>query len=297
MRVKLLLLITLYCNIALSQNYLNSTSKWYELRGDRYDNWWERSTFYINGDSIIDNKTYYKLIQDYDYFKFPTGDIGSGDTLQFLEGLSKLHFIREDSAKFYKYQNANEHLIIDFDLEVGDTIVTMNNYETILEVDTIEILGVERKVFKTSNWNKIYEGIGTNRGGILRGVNHLGDEGVGSLFCYSIDNASFEFDETWSYPHIGMDNCSELITDITDDLHGDKVDIYPNPANHLINVKTNLEFNKAEISLFDINGNLCLKESFRNEMQIDISNLSNGIYFLILIRDGDYFYEKVIVSK
>jgi hypothetical protein len=52
MRIHLLLLVTFCCNEVLSQNYLNSTSKWHELLGNTYDTWWQRSTYYIHGDGI-----------------------------------------------------------------------------------------------------------------------------------------------------------------------------------------------------------------------------------------------------
>ncbi len=57
--------------------------------------------------------------------------------------------------------------------------------------------------------------------------------------------------------------------------------IYPNPANSFIDIET--EFKNYSISVFDNMGKLILKEETnQNEIRIDISSFSTGIYFIQL---------------
>jgi streptogramin lyase len=60
-----------------------------------------------------------------------------------------------------------------------------------------------------------------------------------------------------------------------------EISIFPNPAKSIIRINLNGEIRNAEISIFDINGILLLEKNISsNNLQIDISNFKQGIYFI-----------------
>lgn len=63
--------------------------------------------------------------------------------------------------------------------------------------------------------------------------------------------------------------------------------VYPNPFNDVVNISSNNKVIKANV--VDVLGKavLSLKESSEGITSIDLSNLSNGMYFLILESDGN----------
>ncbi|PSL42380.1 putative secreted protein (Por secretion system target) [Chitinophaga niastensis] len=65
-----------------------------------------------------------------------------------------------------------------------------------------------------------------------------------------------------------------------------KVDVYPNPANNVVNINLTGLTGKSEVSMFDVNGHLVLRrEVSAVNMQLDISALSPGVY-IMRIKNG-----------
>ena len=86
-----------------------------------------------------------------------------------------------------------------------------------------------------------------------------------------------------------------------DDFDISKISVYPNPANEILNI--NLGENASQlqqISLFDLNGRLINQIKIDNDNnlqnQIDVSNLSSGVYLLEVKTQNDQFKTKVIVD-
>ena len=74
----------------------------------------------------------------------------------------------------------------------------------------------------------------------------------------------------------------------------DTIFMYPNPAKTSFTVVLGLN-KESEITLFDINSRLMYStKSFNNKEEIDISNLSNGTYFLKVIGKNSTI-KKIIV--
>ena len=65
--------------------------------------------------------------------------------------------------------------------------------------------------------------------------------------------------------------------------------VYPNPANEVLNIATDLEIT---VALYDMAGKL-LRSKVTNK-QIDLKNLSNGIYFLQINYNGNIYNKKII---
>jgi len=88
-------------------------------------------------------------------------------------------------------------------------------------------------------------------------------------------------------PGRAFTNCPQLPA-------GVEVGVYPNPTNGMLNVVFNNEnnsSNKTDIELFDLNGNVVRRFKVQEieavvKAGIDVSDLSNGVYFLKVIQDG-----------
>ena len=65
--------------------------------------------------------------------------------------------------------------------------------------------------------------------------------------------------------------------------------VYPNPANEVLNIATDLEIT---VALYDMSGKL-LRSKVTNK-QIDLKNLSKGIYFLQINYNGNIYNKKII---
>jgi len=74
-----------------------------------------------------------------------------------------------------------------------------------------------------------------------------------------------------------------------------KISIYPNPANDLVNIFSQTP---GVLHIYNINGMLVKTEMVNNSNeQIDISNLSNGIYIIKINTDTQNYTQKLVVNK
>jgi len=64
--------------------------------------------------------------------------------------------------------------------------------------------------------------------------------------------------------------------------NGSGIQIYPNPAENILNIYTaNIQNKELEISIYDVNGRVLLSSKFLgNKATIDVSPLESGIYFI-----------------
>ena len=76
-----------------------------------------------------------------------------------------------------------------------------------------------------------------------------------------------------------------------------QISAFPNPASKYINVKSNVIAQK--MSIYSLGGSLIQEktEIQSREVQIDVSNISDGLYILNVIVDGKSFSNKFFVSK
>ena len=86
-------------------------------------------------------------------------------------------------------------------------------------------------------------------------------------------------------------------TDVKDSISNYNLVIYPNPANDYINADLSglTEFKSAKIQLIDLNGKILQNiENNKKPVQIDISGLTAGSYFLIINNDNKRSFLKFI---
>lgn len=94
------------------------------------------------------------------------------------------------------------------------------------------------------------------------------------------------------------------ITDIKKIELDNKINIYPNPANEyiVINIEDeNARYNqKVDIKIIDITGKVVLMQNYAlidNEIQIDINQLPEGLYFVNMLYKDNYISRKIMHIK
>jgi hypothetical protein len=88
------------------------------------------------------------------------------------------------------------------------------------------------------------------------------------------------------------------LLDAEADTKPEKFSFFPNPSNGVLEVRMPVSNNKQTVTVFDINGRMILTENMTsNYKRFDVSNLSNGLYF-IRYKDGiKEEYGKFIIRK
>jgi hypothetical protein len=74
--------------------------------------------------------------------------------------------------------------------------------------------------------------------------------------------------------------------------------VYPNPAQKLINITNGLQLdNNATAHLFDLLGNKITEIDLSTSQQIDISEISNGLYFILIQNGVSVYSSKIVIQK
>lgn len=195
--------------------------------------------------------------------------------------------IREDvDGKVYVRMGTIESLLFDFSLEVGDTTGGEINasicYLTVYDVDTISLPSGElrRRLHlrtlsskSTNTRNRWIEGIGSNRSF---------SEYYESDHCYSDQPRLACVTKNSRVEYNSNDFSSCIVTNGTE-LQVDKITIWPNPTEGIINLNSDTEVESLEVLTAD--ALVSLERS--NDTSIDLSQLPDGIYFLkVLFTNG-----------
>ena len=94
------------------------------------------------------------------------------------------------------------------------------------------------------------------------------------------------------------DRCTQVgIMEMNDDL---SFSIFPNPSFGFFLVKTGLTIQKGELKIFNVLGRVILKRNINNESEIEINlkNISSGIYFLeITTAANQKFTSKIAINN
>ena len=199
---------------------------------------------------------------------------------------------------FYKPLAANELVLFDFNLSVGDTIHHAYRDDgidyiynptdiTVEKIDSVLVGTVYFKLFKLHNVTGDYigsliEGVGNTAGlfelleGSLLGYNHLR--------CFSIKNIT----------KYGAGQCI-LTTDVNEkNTIENSIWVFPNPTNG----KVQLIVNKENVSFYEITNILgkCVAQALliNEKTEINIAEQKNGIYFLkVYDKNGNSMVKKL----
>lgn len=238
------------------------------------------------GDTLIESQNWLKI--------YSTSDSTFQNDLDF-QG-----FIRTDESKvFYKETGSSPtRELYDFDIEVGDTFEFNINiygtyhekYQTVIEIDTVEINGVQHKRIKFSN--ELPDGMVYIPGTLFK---EEWIEGIGSLKSPIFPANGFTIDTEWGEKvdltcsfvnetqYFHNDEYSEcFIYDVLGlkEIHQNHFEIFPNPVENQLNIKTT-QNGVYNIEIINSQGETIIKTELNGaKSTINVENLKNGIYFI-----------------
>jgi hypothetical protein len=278
-KILLIAFAIIFPKLSYGQDYhpmLGDSNKWYVLHtfeGSYIEH------FETKGDTSIRGNNYKILFRE-DNYKNP------------------LVFYREDSInkKVYQIVDTTEIVYLDFSLNENDSIYS--EYTTCwYYVDSIRmtnILSGNRKIFYLESLNKgeklfpvWIEGVGTI-GNPLYAYYTPDEWERGQLNCFFKNNIK----EYQSERFLDKGGCD--ITKINNLISNNDIDLWPNPANTQIQIKSAL--NKLNrLLVFDIYGKKLMVVD--DPEIVNIRNLSSGIYFLKLETNSKSIIKKLIINK
>lgn len=242
----------------------------------------------IDGDTIINNKTYKKLKS------VSLEDSDSSDSC-FLPPLYfnsnnftsiKNRYLREDNndKKLYILTNMidnsfKEYTVCDFNLNIGDTLENyfgFNNSEHKLIVDDIKIDAQNRKVFYINDGSYYTEGIGRNEGNLNIYLNLI-DGTFDRLYCWGNSE--------------NLNNCATVLS--TDQHLLSSIKIYPNPVNDVLHIENTEEIT---LKIYTTTGKLLKNTTSKKDLKIDISSYKKGIYILEISTTTSQKTSKILIN-
>lgn len=160
---------------------------------------------------------------------------------------------------------------IPFNITNGTTNPTNQTSFDIISGQWIKISGSIDLTGKPLGSFAIFQ-IQTDTGGFLTGT--------GGYLIFGLDNVKVSATSTLSNDSFELNNA---------------VRIYPNPASHVLNVKTNENIKIKNLSLIDVLGKTVYKG--KNTNQIHVSNFAKGIYILrVTSEENKVLSKKVIIE-
>ena len=286
-----LFLVLLFPFISIyGQQLIDENARWNTFQ----DAWFDPAnntytyTIKLEGETLLDGQTYTRLHYSYDSLNTnwtPTDK-----------------YLRETADKkiYLKTTTGEERLIYDFSLEIGDTFNIVDNCNFIItDIYPITMTdGSERKRFnfdyidiigttQTSFW---IEGIGSPWGLINYEGAYCYTDHLTSLQCFYYDN-----DLVYQSP---FHNICFTILPTQDVINSDEIKVFPNPTNALFQIESlNENWSMEEIQIYSTIGTLVKTISLNtSKTEIDITALSNGMYYLLIRLDNDLLVSRRIVK-
>lgn len=293
------LILVLWFNFGFGQvqysNYLDNTSEWRYFSGgwDGVNGHSTYTTTYFDGVEIINGLVYYKEYSNsIHYTNWWYGATTSETTL------SGPSYVREDSTgKFYRINSTTnlEEVYFDnqeiIDAQVGDPFPYPGATCEVQSTETIYLGSVPLK--------KINGTVSGSTTGTLEGIGVIGlacvivIEGTGNLSCYTKQGIDIQFG-TINCNSFPIPNRVNLSTD-SNNISENELIIYPNPTNGIFTIISDSQYETKTYSILNFNGSIVMKGNFKiNNQEIDISDLTDGIYFLKTVGENSTEYRKII---
>jgi len=222
---------------------------------------------------------------------------------------------REENKRVYVYlPECGEHLLYDFNLEVGDTIFYTvsavgdidkgmyygcngTHYQVLVSTDSFELnTGEKRRRLHLSG------GGGNYGGNWIEGIGDMGNLGVFNPFVnrYTWGGDSFAFtcfsqnqESVYISPRCKNCDCKESPNNVIN-IISLGISIFPNPTTGQLRI-TNYELSIKQVELYSIVGNLIQTVNVdTDEIEIDMENLQSGVYFVKVITDKEVITKKIV---
>ncbi len=279
--------VFLFLTVNLSAQYqpiYKDTSTYFKITMEVFDAAYGGVELRFEGDSVVNNITYKKV-----YFY---------NSIRDLVGL-----MREDSlsskAWFYGSNDTAERLIMDLDLNVGDTFDISSPFfyyseEDLAIVDSVTTWNGRKVITFSGKFGggfisqrlKFIEGVGPNAS-----LMYLTNEqfNLALLTCEKYENEVPVFKY---FP--GLNDCLQgggAVDEVSD---RNPIDIFPNPFDNEITIKGNSGYSGIQFQLYDINGKRLFNSHVSANNIIDLAGLSSGIYFYSLQLQNGFKRGKLI---
>ncbi len=284
----------LFCGSIVAQVLVQEGTQW-NIRSLSFTGPATSFSLKMEGNEVIDNLTYKKI--------YRTNNTSNQDWS--FTG----QYIREDATKkvyFKNGLNAEEELIYDFDLNLGDTFIISSfcspdqNEIVVTNIDFITLNnGEERKRLKVEKVNNPtnyflpdywIEGIGTHKGNVINPLR---------LFCgtdYLDDLLCFYENEELLYPE--NPNICFITTNTEALVTSSPISVFPNPFYEFLSIETADDGASLEqITLYTLKGKPVIQiQATKNTQQINLSDLPKGIYFLRLTTKEGYALSRKLIK-
>jgi hypothetical protein len=257
---------------------------------DSPHSWPDKTGWLLRGDTVI-NGTHYKKLYHRHFENEHSNVIDQEYLCSYLrEVVSERKVYHLDTGSYWCPSGCNfpdqEYLLFDFSVQVGDTsyICMLTQYwpaDVLREITQDAMFGEIRNVYHYAMANApLIEGIGSGAGLMEPTIMYTGSEYY------------FLFD----YCRGTDEECGVLFTNVDENYLKNDFSIFPNPASNLIRIQVNenrMNSFERKLTVSDVYGR-CVREvnSSAEELSIDISDLSEGMY-LITLKEG----EKAITSR
>ena len=296
------LIFTLALTLVLTRNSFSQTHKyipfpdsnavWVQKLLDEFGQFKQGWQYFIENDTIINSKTYHKILSSDDSLLMNRSQIWYG--------------LRNDTAarKVFMFDNGSnqEWLLYDFSLNEGDTISlswggTGRYYLSVItNIDTLLLNGKDHLVYYTSYGLEArapyIEGIGSVSG-LFEDTDFF--EGGTELVCLMTGEDRMPYFTYWP-------NTCELYhwTGLGDPLPAprDEVSVFPNPLDYSSQLELKSENDMVlQISIYKLSGQAVFESQDIPSNSLSLGDIlkDSGVYFYTIItRNGNSYSGKII---
>ena len=83
--------------------------------------------------------------------------------------------------------------------------------------------------------------------------------------------------------------CDEI-----DEINAENVTVYPNPASTTVNIEGITNFTSLNVAVVNLQGQVV--REIANSLEINVSDVESGIYFIKISCDGQQYLKKIVIK-
>ena len=186
-----------------------------------------------------------------------------------------------------------DEIVHDFNLSVGDEVISCYPAEIVSHIDTIFIGDIARKrfFFEDNDISYLVEGIGSTKGLFDPPCGSIGFEFGSRLDCYAQQDAFFSFNE--------QADCGQVVHTQTYTPESPVFSVYPNPSRNTFTLKITapelVRTKQTDLNIYSMDGRLQWSKIIsKHEENIELSGLPNGVYILSVMTKEIHYTTKLI---
>jgi len=292
--MKKLLLSTLFFSLLLPaiaqvNTYFENNPVWH-VKKTSYTGWdcsgvIDSRIYTLGADTLINALTYKKVMGHGELSSINTSCVVVGS--QTYTNSIPYFYLRSLDKQLYIYllNDAQEYLLYDFDLAVGDTLPetythtsSQDGIMVVAAIDSTLTSNGYLKQFSIANTDYVlFEGAGST-GGLDEPIFPLFLSGTHSLLCYYLDGTTY-------FPEYNLGSCfsGAGLTKIA----AEEAHVFPNPFQNETTIQLSKPVFNANVRLYTINGTLLQNRQFSGDsVTLKRGELSSGVYFYSITEEN-----------